>query len=431
VIDKPDVAGQKRGMDHAPREDADRRSGPDGKARAGQPPQESRGRFGLLQPISAGLLTAVVGFSSTFALVLQGFSAAGATREEAASGLLALLVATGILAIGFGWATRMPISIAWSTPGAALLVATGVRPGGFPVATGAFLTAAGLIVAAGLWRPLGRAVAAIPLPLASAMLAGILLDLCFAPVRAVAALPGLALPIVIAWALTWRFARIYAVPVAVVATALVVGLATQVPAGALAEIAPRLVPVVPRFTPDAIAGIAIPLFIVTMASQNVPGLGVLAANGYRPPVRPIFVATGLASAVGSLFGAHLVNLAAITAALAAGPDAHPDPARRWIASVTSGVGYVLLGLGASFAAAFVAASPPLLIQALAGLALLGSLAAALQTALAREEDRIPAIITFVVTASGVSYAGVGPAFWGLAAGLAMTGLGRIARPPVP
>lgn len=378
----------------------------------------------IVQPVSAGLLVAAVGSASTFAVVLKGFGAVGATREEAASGLLAVLVATGLVAIALGLRWRMPVSIAWSTPGAALLASLAVPAGGFPAATGAFLCASALVVAAGLWRPFGRVVAAIPIGIASAMLAGVLLDLCLAPVKAAAALPMLALPIVLVWALAWRFARAYAVPLAVAAAAVAVAVATPMPPGALNDVVPHPVLIVPVFTLEAFVGIALPLFIVTMASQNVPGLAVLNANGYRPPVGPIFVVTGAASAITALFGGHLVNLAAITAALAAGPDAHPDPSRRWIATVTSGVGYLALGLAAGLATAFVAASPPLLIQAVAGLALLGSLAGALHSALAREDERLPAIVTFVTAASGVSFFGIGPAFWGLLAGGAMLALAR-------
>ncbi len=379
----------------------------------------------LLQPASAGLLAAIVGFASSFAIVLQGFAAVGATPAQAASGLMALCVVKGFLGAGLSLWTKMPVSIAWSTPGAALLVATGAPAGGYAYATGAFLLAAALIVAAGLWKPFGRAVAAIPASLASAMLAGVLLGLCLAPVRAVAALPWLALPIVVVWAVAWRFARLYAVPVAVAVTAVLVFFATVLPDGALAHVRPDPVFILPAFSLAAAVSIALPLFLVTMAAQNVPGLAVLNLNGYRPDPAPIFVATGAASGLIALFGGHLINLAAITAALCAGPEAHPDPARRYIAAMTAGAAYVVLGLAASFAAAFVAASPPLLIQCVAGLALLGSLAAALTSALAREDERLPAILCFAVSASGTSFFGIAAPFWGLIAGGALYGLARL------
>jgi benzoate membrane transport protein len=311
---------------------------------------------------------------------------------------------------------RMPVTIAWSTPGAALLVSTGATAGGFPAATGAFLVAGIMVILAGLWRPFGRAVASIPMPLASAMLAGILLELCLAPVRAVGAMPLLALPIVLVWAIALRFARLYAVPLAVAVTAIIVVFATPLPPASLLAVWPQPIFIPPEFHPGAVVTIAVPLFLVTMASQNVPGLAVFNANGFRPPVGPLFVATGLGSVVISFFGGHAVNLAAITAALCAGPEAHPDPSKRWIASLTCGLAYIVLASGAGFAAAFVVASPPLLIQAVAGLALLASLASAAHAALADHDYRLPAIVTFVTTVSGLVVFGIGSAFWGLLAG---------------
>ncbi len=378
-------------------------------------------------PISAGVLTAVVGFASSFAVVLAGLQAVGATPAQAASGLAALCAGQGVLMTWLAWRNRIPLSFAWSTPGAALLVSTGMPDGGFAVAVGAFLVAAALVVAAGLWRAFGRAVEAIPVSLASAMLAGVLLDLCLAPVRAIEALPWQAIPIVLIWAVTWRVARLYAVPAAVVAAAVAIGLSTPLPAGTFADAWPTPVLVTPTFTFDAVIGIALPLFVVTMASQNIPGLAVLNANGYRPAAAPLFVTTGAATLAAAPFGGHMLNLAAITAALTAGPDAHPDPGRRYIAAVTAGVLYLLIALTAGVATAFVAASPPLLIQAVAGLALLASLAGAASTALAKPEEHVPAIVTFVTTASGLSIAGIGAAFWGLLAGGAMLALMRFAR----
>jgi benzoate membrane transport protein len=381
---------------------------------------------GLLQPIVAGVLSSVVGFASTFAVVLHGYASVGATPAQAAGGLLMLCLAQGLLSIWLSTRWRMPVTLAWSTPGSALLAASGLPEGGFAVATGAFLVAAALIVAAGLWKPFGRAVAAIPTALASAMLAGILFEICLAPVRAAGAMPALALPVILVWALAWRFARLYAVPVAVLAAAVVMLLVTTLPPGLTASVAwPEFI--MPRFTVAAAIGLGVPLFLVTMASQNVPGLAVMHAHGYRPEPGPIFTITGLASAVIAFFGAHAINLAAITAALCAGRDAHPDPARRWVASVSGGVGYWVLGLGAGIAATFVAAAPPLLIQTVAGLALLATLGGALTTAAAEERTRLPAMATFVTTASGLSVMGIGAAFWGLLAGGALMLLDRLRR----
>lgn len=373
----------------------------------------------MIQLLSAGVLSAVVAFATAFAIVIAGLAAAGASPAEAASGLFALCLATGALTVFFSLRWRMPIVIAWSTPGAALLIVSGAPEGGYPAAVGAFLAAAAMMVVAGIWRPFGRAVASIPTPLANAMLGGILLDLCLAPVRAVGALPALALPIIVAWALAYRFARFYAVPAAVLVAAVIIVAFTPIPPAATAGGLPALMPVMPAFTFDALVGTALPLFIVTMASQSIPGLAVLNANGYRPPVRPIFAGTGIAGLATAVFGAHSLSLVAITAALTAGPEAHPDPARRFIAAAASGVTYVALGFGAAFAAAFIAESPPLLIQAVAGLALLGSFGSALSGALASDDSRLPAVITFVVTASGIPFLGVSAAFWGLVAGGAL------------
>ena len=379
----------------------------------------------MIQLLSAGVLSAVVAFATAFAIVLAGLAAVGASPAEAASGLFARCIATGVLTVLFSLRWRMPVVIAGSTPGAALLVGGGAPEGGYAAAIGAFLAAAVMMVVAGVWRPFGRAVAAIPTPLANAMLGGILLDLCLAPVRAVGALPELALPIVLAWAVAFRFARFYAVPIAVLVTAVIVVTATPIPPAATAGGLPVLVPVVPAFTFDALVGMALPLFIVTMASQSIPGLAVLNANGYRPAVGPIFSATGIAGVATAVFGAHSLSLVAITAALTAGPEAHPDAGRRWVAAVAAGCTYVALGFGAAFAAAFIAESPPLLIQAVAGLALLGSFGSALSSALAGDQDRLPAVIAFVVTASGIAFFGVGAAFWGLLAGGGLMALLRL------
>lgn len=376
----------------------------------------------LLQPVSAGLLASLVGFASSFPIVLQGLAGVGATPAEAASGLVALCLAQGIIAALLSWRWRIPVTTAWSTPGAALLAATGPTVGGFAGAVGAFVLAGLLVVLAGLWRPFGRAVSSIPMSLASGMLAGVLMELCLAPVEAVAQMPKLALPIIISWALAWRFSRRFAVPIAVLVTALMVAFATQLPAGVFAHVWPEPEFVLPHFSLAATIGVALPLFIVTMASQNVPGLAVMRVNGYNPPVRPVFVITGLGSVISAFFGGHATNLAAITAALCAGAEAHPDPARRWVAAFTSGIAYVALALVAGFAAAFMAASPPLLLQAVAGLALLGSLGAAFVSAFQHEDERLAAVITFVTTASGIALFGIGAAFWGLVAGGVILGL---------
>ncbi|MBQ1018931.1 benzoate/H(+) symporter BenE family transporter [Micromonospora sp. D93] len=386
---------------------------------------------GRVQPVLAGVVTALVGFASSFTVVLAGLRAAGASDAQAASGLLALCVASGLVAAWLGWRYRIPMSAAWSTPGAALLVATGPPPGGWRVAVGAFLVSGVLIVAAGLFPPLGRAVAAIPKPVAGAMLAGVLLPLCTAPVRALVELPMVAGPVVVGWLLLHRFARRWAVPGALVVAVAAIAL-TAPPAGLTgAALIPSITLTAPALNASALVGLALPLFLVTMAAQNVPGMAVLVGYGYRPPFGAALRTTGLASLLAAPAGGHAVNLAAITAALAAGPDAHPDPERRWIASVTAGAGLAVLGLGAGVATTLVAVAPPILIEAVAGLALLGALATALASAVTDPATREAAVVTFVVTASGVTLIGVGGAFWGLVAGCLMLLLFHRRQPAAP
>lgn len=381
------------------------------------------------QPAIAGVITAVVGFAGAFTIVLAGFAGIGATTAQAASGLMILCLTQAAVAIWLGLRHRMPISIAWSTPGAALLATLGPVDGGYAAALGAFAVTGVLIMLTGLSRTLGRWISAIPLPLASAMLAGVLLPLCLSPARAATELPGLALPVIATWLILMRVARRWAVPGALAATAVVVLLDPGSGASIGADLAPSLTFVEPTLTTGAIVSIAIPLFLVTMASQNIPGMGVLASYGYHPPLRPILTSTGAATVVGAPFGGHAVNLAAITAALAAGPEAGPDTSRRWIASVTAGGVYIVIGLGAALATALIAACPPLLVEAVAGLALIGALGGALGAALSSEAHRDAAVVTLVVCASGITAAGISAAFWGLVAGLVVLGLERTSLRP--
>lgn len=372
-----------------------------------------------VQALGQGLLVALVGYASSVAVVIQGLSAVGATVPQIASGLVALGIAKGIVAVAASWWLRMPISIAWTTPGLALLATTGAVAGGFPAAVAAFIAVGALIMLTGLWSPLGRLVAAIPKPIASGMLAGILLKLCLAPFVALGKLPLLAGAVLLTWLVVLRFARGYAVPAAVIVA--LGGMALDAPfAGMTAsDFVPRLEFVMPVFTWEAMVNIALPLFVVTMAGQNLPGLTVLATYDYRPPVPPLLLSTGAASALGALFAMPTINLAAITAALCAGPDAHPDPARRYVAGIFGGVGYMLLAALAGIAAVLVARSPPLLIEAVAGLALIGAFGSAMLNAVQDEDGRLPGLMTFLTTASGFSLFGIGSAFWGLVLGLAV------------
>lgn len=386
----------------------------------------TRPRDDLVQPIMAGVLAAIVGYASTFTLMLAALAAVGATAGEAGSGLFAVCLGIGLLNLVVAWRASVPISFAWSTPGGAFLLTVGEPAGGFPAVVGAFIVCGGLIVLTGILKPLARAVAAIPAPLANAMLAGMLLTLCLAPIKAVGELPALAVPVLFAWMLGLRFARRYAVPIAVVVTGAILVATTHLPSATFDGAWPQLRFVVTAFTWDATVRIALPLYIVTMASQNLPGLAVMRANGFSVSPPPLFLMTGLVSVITGLFGGMTSNLAAITAAICAGPEAHPLPGRRWPAPMAAGATYLVLGLAASVAAAFIAASPPLLIQAVAGLALFSSLASSLAASLEDEQVRLPAILTFVATASGITIIGVGAPFWGLLGGILLL---LLLRPP--
>ncbi|WP_234386593.1 benzoate/H(+) symporter BenE family transporter [Streptomyces sp. ERV7] len=395
-------------------------TGPGGPPGPAPGPKQAPGPMSdLVRAGTVGLIAAFVGFSSSFAIVLEGLTKVGASRAEAASGLMALSVSMGACAIFLSLRLRMPISVAWSTPGAALLAGAASVDGGFAAAVGAFLVTAALIVVTGLWKPLGRWVSAIPKPLANAMLAGILLPLCLAPAKAVQEKPAVGLAIVGVWALVGTFRKLYAVPAAVVVAVVLITATTHISAADLGPLWPKPVLVTPDFTAAAVIGIALPLYVVTMASQNIPGIAVLNVNGYEPEPGPLFGWTGAFGLASTPFGGHAVNLAAITAALCADENAGPDPRKRYRAAAIGGGAYILLGLGAGAAVAFVGAAPPTLIEAVAGLALLGALGNSLVGAVTDPGDREAAVVTLVVTVSGVQFFGISGAFWGLLAGGAL------------
>ncbi|MEL6946208.1 MAG: benzoate/H(+) symporter BenE family transporter [Pseudomonadota bacterium] len=381
---------------------------------------------------ATGVLAAFVGFASSFAVVIQGLKGVGASPEQAASGLMVASISMGLCGVLLSLRTRIPVSVAWSTPGAAFLATAAVPQGGFGEAVGAFLICAVLIMLAGLVRPFGKIVAAIPTPLASAMLAGILLSLCLAPIKAIAFDPLLGLPIVIAWVVGGQINKLMAVPFALLAFFAVVAFGVAFPADWTDQLAAAAftVPVwiAPSFSLEAALGIAFPLFVVTMASQNIPGIAVLLANGYAPKTGPLLTTTGVFSFVGAPLGAHAVNLAAITAAMLTGEEAGKDPNKRYVAAIICGLAYVLFGLTAGMTTAFVSFAPGVLIEAVAGLALIAAFSGAALAAFSDEDMRMPAALTFLASASGVSILGVSGAFWGLLGGWAIVaGLGAVNR----
>jgi len=367
-----------------------------------------------------GLLAAVVGFTGSFALVLQGMRAAGATEAEATSGLISLLIGMGLSGIILALRYRIPVGVAWSTPGAAVLIASGDTLNNVNEAIGAYIASALLLILAGWLRPLGRLIEAIPASLANAMLAGILLGICLSPIHALAQYTWLATPLLLTWWLVGRINRFFAVPAALLVLIPLVAWKLGVPEDFAqqlrASLVPQLIWIKPVFEPQAIVSIGIPLFVVTMASQNVPGVAVLRANGYTPKAGPLIYNSGFFGLLAAPFGAHGINLAAITAAMFASADAHENPERRYWAAVFAGITYVLLGLVAGAAVLFVTLIPTILVEAVAGLALLGSFAAAVVAALSDVKHRDAAAITFLFAGSGLAFVGVGGAFWGLIVG---------------
>ncbi|GAA3405996.1 benzoate/H(+) symporter BenE family transporter [Pseudarthrobacter polychromogenes] len=384
--------------------------------------QQSPGQHKLdSRPVVAGIVTALVGFTSSFAVVLAGLRAVGASPAQAASGLLALTVAVGLGVLWLSWRSKVPVTLAWSTPGAALLATSGTVDGGWPAAVGAFLATGVLIAMTGLVPALGRLMARIPATLAQAMLAGVLLQLCLAPFKALGTVPLFIAPVILCWLLMMKLAPRWSVPAALLVALAVIGISLASGGTSLGdgEILPVLAWTTPAFSLQAMAGIALPLFVVTMASQNVPGVAVLRSFGYDTPWRPAMLVTGAGTAAAAPFGTHAVNLAALSAALAAGEEAGPDRHRRWVAGFTSGLAYLVLAAFSAALVTLVTAAPAGMLEAVAGLALLGTLAGAVSAALADPEDRIAPAVTFLMAASGLAFAGIGSAFWALAAGLAV------------
>lgn len=367
------------------------------------------------------MVTALVGFTSSFAVVLAGLSAVGATSDQAASGLLVLTAVIGLGIVLLALRYRIPVTLSWSTPGAALLAGAAVPTGGWPAAVGAFLVTGVLILLTGAVPWLGRLVSRIPQHIAQAMLAGVLLPLCLAPFQSLGTIPLLVLPVILVWLVASAVTPRWAVPLALVAALVIIAL-HLVRTGAVidpAALAPSLSVTVPVLDPGAVVGIALPLYVVTMASQNLPGVAVLASFGYRAPWRAALGVTGASTAIAAPFGGHAVNLAALSAALAAGEGAGADRDRRWIAALSAGISYLALAALSGALVAVVGAAPAGLVEAVAGLALIGTMATAVTASFSDASGRMSGAVTFLLAASGLSIAGIGGAFWALIGGLAV------------
>ena len=375
---------------------------------------------GLLSAGVAGFVAVLVGFTSSVVIVFQAAAALGASPAQTASWIWALGLGMGLTSLGLSLWYRRPVLTAWSTPGAAVLVTAGV---GVPMdqAVGAFMTCALLITLAGATGWFERVMNRIPQALAAALLAGVLARFAFDAFAAMQRERVLVLAMFATYLLGRRFWPRYAVPSVLAAGVVIAALHGQLHFGAVPLELATPVFTMPAFSLAATFGVALPLFVVTMASQNLPGVAAQRAAGYDTPVSPVITTTGLATLVLAPFGGYALNLAAITAAICMGREAHEDPAQRWKASAAAGVIYIATGLLGGAVVALIAALPKELVLAVAGLALLGTIGSGLATAMKDERDREAALITFVVTASGLTLWSVGSAFWGVVAGaLALT-----------
>ncbi|ENF6038507.1 benzoate/H(+) symporter BenE family transporter [Citrobacter amalonaticus] len=379
-----------------------------------------------LPTLLSGFVAVLVGYASSAAIIWQAAVAAGASTAQIAGWMSALGLAMGISTLILTLWYRAPVLTAWSTPGAALLV-TGLQGLTLPEAIGVFIIANALIVLCGVTGLFARLMQVIPHSLAAAMLAGILLRFglqAFASLNDQFLLCG---GMLLAWLILKRIAPRYAV-----IAALIAGAAIALFEGDIATSSLAMTPVLPTFIAPQFSlahslGIAVPLFLVTMASQNAPGVATMKAAGYDVPVSPLIIVTGLLALLLSPFGVYSICIAAITAAICQSPEAHPDAAKRWLAAAAAGVFYLLAGIFGSSITGVMAALPTSGIQMLAGLALLGTISGSLYQALSHENERDAAVVTFLVTASGLTLYGIGSAFWGLIAGGICYTVLRLAR----
>lgn len=364
---------------------------------------------------SSALIAALVGFGGTIALVVQAMRNLGASGDQTGSAVTALCLGIAVAGAALSWRLRMPVVLAWSTPGAALLAAAAPSLS-WPVAIGIFLSAALMMILLGIVPLLGRLAERIPASIASAMLAGVLLPFCLKLFGL-----GAADPLLVALLVAVFGAARARLPLYALLLALAAGMALTLARGDIGPLPPgatfgTLMPVVPAFDARAILSVGVPLFLVTLVSQNLPGLFVLRGAGYAPPPRPLIVGSGLAWLAAAPFGAHGLNLAAITAAICTAEEAHPDRAKRWTVGMLYAGFYLLLAIFSPLLVRLFLALPPTVIAALTGVALIPALLGAMESMMAAKSDRDPAILTFLATGSGLTLFGLGSAFWGLVVG---------------
>ncbi|WP_171962394.1 benzoate/H(+) symporter BenE family transporter [Bordetella trematum] len=370
----------------------------------------------LVHPVVAGLISVIVNYGGTFILVFQAAKVAGLSPELTASWVWSISIGVGVTGLILSWATREPIITAWSTPAAAFLV-TALATTSYPEAIGAYLISAAAFVALGLSGWFERVIRLIPPGVAAGLLAGILLQFGVKAFGGMSIDPGLAGLLIVAYVLLKRLTARYAV-----VGILVLGLAylliqDRVDLSGLSLTLAAPVFTMPAFSLNALLSVALPLFLITLTGQYMPGMLVLRNDGFKTSANPIVTLTGLGSLLMAPFGSHAFNVAAITAAICTGREAHEDPSRRWIAGVAAGLFYILIGVfGVTLAAVFMAL-PATFITTLAGLALLGTIGGSLASAMADPKSREASLITFLAAAANITLFGIGGAFWGLVIGL--------------
>jgi benzoate membrane transport protein len=378
---------------------------------------------------AAAVAAVVVGFASTILVVMEGVRAVGASPSQQASAASSICIAMAVTSFILAVRYRQPIMVAWSTPGAALM-ATGATGITFPEAVGAFIFAGALMLLTAFIKPISTAISKMPSAIAAAMLAGVLLRFVLGVPTAALDLPVFVVPLVVAFFALRLLVPMYTVPVIVLLGLVFAGLSGGFNAPVHIGITP-LEFVMPQWNWQVLIGLGVPLYLVTMASQNLPGFAVLKAHHYEPPVAASLAVTGLGSMIAAFFGTHAINMAAITAALVAGPDCHPDPQQRWKMIYPYAALYIVFGLAAGTFVSLLGAMPKPLVIAIAGLALFAPLMNGIAGMVKDQKDIEAATVTFLVTASGITILGVGAAFWGLLAGLLVWGLKRVLRSQQP
>jgi len=364
----------------------------------------------------AGFVAVLVGYTGSAVIIFQAARTVGVTPPQIGSWMMALGFGMGLTTIGLSLRYKAPVITAWSTPGAALLA---TLPGGIllPEAIGAFLFSAMLIIVCGITGWFEKIIDRIPLSLAAAMLAGIIFQFGIDAFISMETQLQLVFAMFVAYLFAKRFAPRYAIIFVLVLGFIICQFQDLLNFTEFSFSFAQPQWIQPEFSIAALIGIGIPLFVVTMVSQNIPGIAVLRASGYQTPISPLISWTGITTLLIAPFGGFAINLAAITAAICTGPEAHEDPDKRYLAGLSAGFFYILLGIFGAAVAALFAVFPREFVLALAGLALIGTIANSLHTAVSEVDNREAAVITFLVTASGMTLFGIGSAFWGLVSGI--------------